>query len=601
MTNLSTQGMFARIRVAIASHKFISGIAALVVVWAGYSAYGKFTGISSETKYVTAIVEKGTIIASINGSGQVSALNQIDIKPKVSGEVTSVEVQNGQAVATGARIAELDTRDAQKTVRDAEANLESAKLALQKLTQPADELSITQSKNALALAQESKQNAEANLKSGYDDGFNDVTNAFLDLPGVMTGLHDMLFNTSASLGGVNVQNIDFYKSTAGLYDDRAEGYRLDAYNKYMTALAKYNQNFQDYKAIDRTGNPTIIESMVNETYDTAKALADAVKSANNLIQFYEDQSTQHNVKYLPYADTQLATLNTFTGKTNTHLSVLSGVQNTIKSNKDAIIDTGRSIIENTQALAKLKAGADALDIASAQLTVKQRENALLDARQNLDDYYINAPFSGVIAVVNVKNTDSVTSGTVVATLITKQKIAEIALNEVDAAKIKVKDKATLTFDAIDGLTLTGEVAQIDTVGTVTQGVVTYDVKISFDTQDERVKPGMSVSAAIITQIKQDVLTVENSAVKSKGSSHYVEVFDTPISGVESGQGVPSVVLPRQQTVEIGLSNDTQTEIVSGLKEGDQVVVRIIAPSTATVAKAPSLFGGGGPRPGGVRL
>ena len=99
-------------------------------------------------------------------------------------------------------------------------------------------------------------------------------------------------------------------------------------------------------------------------------------------------------------------------------------------------------------------------------------------------------------------------------LITKQKIAEISLNEVDAAKVKVGQKVTLTFDAIDGLSITGEVSEIDALGTVSQGVVTYGVKIAFDTQDERVKSGMSVSAAIITDVKQNVLLVPNAAVKS---------------------------------------------------------------------------------------
>ena len=70
------------------------------------------------------------------------------------------------------------------------------------------------------------------------------------------------------------------------------------------------------------------------------------------------------------------------------------------------------------------------------------------------------------------------------------------MNEVDAAKISVGNKTTLTFDATEDLTLTGKVAQIDTIGTVEQGVVSYKVKIAFDTQDERIKPGMTANASI---------------------------------------------------------------------------------------------------------
>lgn len=602
MDNIFNHRFFIAVRAYAKAHRFITSFLVLILAWGIYVGYGKLTSTAGETKYVTAQVQKGTLIVSLSGSGQVSAQNQIDVKSKASGGVAYVGVINGQTVKAGALIAQLDARDAQKSVRDAEANLESAQISLQKLMEPADELAIAQSENTLLRAQQTKQNAQTDLASAYDDGFNRMTNAFLDLPSVMTGLHDVLFTSTASLGGVNTQNIDFYKGVAGLYSERADTYRADAYDKYQIALTKYNKNFEDYKSTSRTGDPETVEAIVAETYDTAKALADAVKSANNLIQFYEDQLTQHNLKYLPYADTQLVTLNGFTAKTNTHLSSLLSAQSTIKNDKDTIANADRTISENTLSLTKLKAGPNALDIASSQLSVKQRQNALQDAREKLADYFIRAPFDGTIAKVSVKITDTVSGGTAVATLVTKQKIATIAFNEVDVAKIKIGQKATLTFDAVEGLTISGEVTEIDTVGTVTQGVVTYNVQIRFDTQDERVKPGMSVSASVITEVKQDVLLVPNSAVKSRGGdTHYVEVFDTPIVGPNPIQGVVSANPPREQIVEIGSSNDTSTEIISGLTGGEQVVTRTIAPTTATTA-APSLLGGsGGARAGGVRF
>jgi hypothetical protein len=148
-----------------------------------------------------------------------------------------------------------------------------------------------------------------------------------------------------------------------------------------------------------------------------------------------------------------------------------------------------------------------------------------------------------------------------------------------------------------------QVVEIDTVGTVSQGVVTYAVKLSFDTQDERVKSGMSVSASIVTDIKQDVLSVPASAVKSAGDVSYVEILSIPASeATQSPMGVMSDALPTQQVVEVGLSNDTVTEIVSGLKEGDTIVTRTIVAGTQTTPTAPSLFGGGGTRStGGTRV
>ena len=143
-------------------------------------------------------------------------------------------------------------------------------------------------------------------------------------------------------------------------------------------------------------------------------------------------------------------------------------------------------------------------------------------KKKLADYTVRAPFDGVIAEFNVKKGDTVSAGSSVGMLVTKQQIATISLNEVDAAKVKVGQKATLIFDAVSDLTITGEVAEVDAVGTVSQGVVSYNVKVVFDVQDERIKPGMTVTANIIISSKPNVLMVKTSAIKNQdGSSGYL--------------------------------------------------------------------------------
>lgn len=579
-------------------HKTASIIVALVVLYGGYYEYKKMTDTSGETRYVTAQVKKGTIIASIAGSGQVSSSNQVDIKPKASGDVVYVNVVSGQTVKAGAVLATLDSRDAQKAVRDAEVNLESAKLSLEKLKKPAEELSVTQSENTLARAKESKESATNDLANAYENGFNTLSNAFLDLPAIMTGLQSTLYSSSPELGSGSQENVSYYASYAAVAEKdstKANSFLEDTNAKYKIARESYDKNFLDFKAVSRSSSPAEIEALITETYQTTKNISESVKSANNLIQYYKDKLTEKNLPTKTLADTHLATLSTYTSKTNTHLTNLSGIMGTISDNKNTITNATRTIDENTKSLANLKAGADTLDIKSSELSVKQRQNALFDAREKLADYSIRAPFGGTIAKISAKKGDSVTGGTSVATLVTAQQIAELSLNEVDVAKVKVGQKATLTFDAIEGLSISGAVSDIDTIGTVSQGVVTYTVKIGFDTQDERVKPGMSVSAAIIIDVKQDVLTVPSSAVKTQGDASYVEMFDAPLVQSTGTQGSLSVVPPRQQNIQVGLSGDMETEIVSGLKEGDEVVSRTITAKTTTVATAPSLFGGGGTR------
>ncbi len=125
------------------------------------------------------------------------------------------------------------------------------------------------------------------------------------------------------------------------------------------------------------------------------------------------------------------------------------------------------------------------------------------------------------------------------------------------------------------------------------------MKISFDTQDPRIKSGMSVNASIITEVKTDVLAVPNNAVKTQGQSHFVEVFDSPLPVTAGTQGTMSLIAPRRVTVETGLSNDSMTEIRTGLTLGEQVVTRTI--TTAVTTTAPSILGGGNTRGGSVRI
>ena len=233
------------------------------------------------------------------------------------------------------------------------------------------------------------------------------------------------------------------------------------------------------------------------------------------------------------------------------------------------------------------------------------QNKLNDANQALADYTVRAPFGGIVATVAAQLDGEASAGSAAVTLVTTQQLAAISLNEVDAAKIKVGQKATITFDAIDGLSMTGEVAQVSPVGTVTQGVVSYSVQIAFDSQDDRVKSGMSVSTYIVTQVKADVLTVPNSAVKTQGTQSYVETLSGVGASSTTGY-VTSSATPNRVTVETGLSDDTLTEIVSGLKEGDLVITQTIKSGTtsATTGSAASgvnllrMGASGGGRPGG---
>ncbi len=553
-------------------HKIWTGLILIILLGVGYYAYGKITNTSGETRYILGTVSKGTIISSVSASGQVAASNQVDIKPKASGDITYLAVKAGQKVSAGALIASIDPSDALKSVRDAKANLESAQISHAKLTEPADALTKTQAENALT-------QATNDLAKNYDVSFNDISNTYLDLPSIMTGLQSILYGSDISHGSKD--NISAYSDSVQNVDAGVTAFRDDAAAKYRAARTAYDASIADYKNVSRASDKATIEKMLNETYTTTKTVAEAVKSTNDLLNFVKDRMTTYNINVPTQLGTSQNSLSTYTSETNSHVTTLA---NDISS-----LTTGvQSITEKRQSLDKINAGADPLDVQSSNLSVTKAENALADAESNLADYSIRAPFSGVLASVAVKNHDSVSSGSAVATLITDDRIAELSLNEVDAAKIKVGDKVTLTFDAIDGLSLTGSVAEIDSLGTVTQGVVSYTVKVGFDTQSDEVKPGMTVNANIITEIHQNVLTVPSSAVKTQNGASYVMLFNPPISAASStdptnAAGILSATLPENVPVEVGISDDTNVEIISGLSENEQIVTKTTTGTAAAVS------------------
>ncbi len=587
--------------------KFTVGIALVVIVIGGYFGYSKLFSADGVVRYASAQVQKGTLIVSLSGSGQVSATNQLDVKPKASGEITAVYVKAGQAVGTGAILAAIDSRDAERAVRDAETALETAKLELDKALEPLDELTLLQAETSLTQAKNSKQKAEDNIKKAYEDGLNTVSDAFLKLPGVMTGLDNVFFDEGDFES--YQWNIDWYLNQVSLDNrDKATRYRDDvtvAYNKARTA---YTKNFDDYKAASRTSDAQTIESLITETYETTKLIAEAVKVGNNYIDFVQDDMERYDRTIPSLLSTHQSNIDSYTGTTNSNLLSLLSIQTSLKDSRAAIVDADTTIKERELSLAQTKEGPDDLDIRAKKITIQQKEDALTTAKQALADHYVRAPFAGVIAKVSAKKGDSASAGTAIVTLVTKQKIAEVSLNEVDVAQIKVGQKATLTFDAIPDLTISGQVAEIDAVGTVSQGVVTYNIKIGFDTQDERVKTAMSASAAIVTEAKTDVLLVPNSAVKSQGGVSYVEVPDKSDISIATANVSGAVFNnpTRQQQIEIGTANDEFTEILSGLNEGDLVVTRTIQPTAATQTQTqsgglsiPGLnAGGGGARTGG---
>lgn len=636
-------------------HKIMAVIGLILIIFAGYFGQKAFGKQAVSVRYVTAAIEEGMLISSITGTGQVSASNLVDLKSKVSGEVIEVKVKSGQEVKTDEILAQVDSRDALKAVRDAQTDLETAQLELNKLLASAEELDILQAENALTIAKnnleelinpspstlsqaenalisvqdsltklkfsqnsslkdalDTKKKAQDNFIETYENAFNNIADAFLDLPALITDLKNILYgqeicNSELSVGS-NIWNIQALKVSISIYDnnelDELNAFIRKAENNYEAARESYDNNFEDYKEASRYSERAVIEELLAKTVETVRLMAETVKSEVNMLDYWIDYRSEKNLSIFNQVSQFQSNLKTYTATTNSNLSNLLSEQRTLKDDKQAILDSERSLTEIKQnqpldlaeaernvqekkdaleklknpdqddidaakidvkekelTLKDLKDGADELDIRAKRIAINQKNDALLSVRQTLADYNIIAPFDGQIASLDISKGDSINSGTVVGSLMTTQKIAEITLNEIDVASVKVGQKVTLTFDAISDLSVTGEVVEIDTLGTVNQGIVSYDIKIAFDVQDDRIKSGMSVSVAIITASKQDVLLAPIGAVKTQNNASYVEVLINN--------------QPQRKIVTTGLSNDTMIEITDGLETGENVITQTI--------------------------
>jgi HlyD family secretion protein len=235
---------------------------------------------------------------------------------------------------------------------------------------------------------------------------------------------------------------------------------------------------------------------------------------------------------------------------------------------------GRTVLE--QKLESTEAS-----VASAEQSLVSAQADLANQRANAAERRVVSPINGTVNAVNIKNGDDLSklsSGSsrqvpiIIGDLSTLK--AQVQVSEVDISNVSIGQKTMLTFTGIDGLEVSGKVEKIDSLGTLSSGVVTYNVTIGFDTLDPKIKPEMSVSAAIITGAKQNVLVIPSTAVKTQNSSSYVEV-------ITSGQ------TPTQKNVEIGLSNNTETEIISGINAGDKVVTQTINSGATSSASSSS--------------
>jgi len=357
-------------------------------------------------------------------------------------------------------------------------------------------------------------------------------------------------------------------------------------------------------SITSGNNTSIYTSASGEVVSVFVKNGDTVKQGQKIAQIKLDQDGQK--KQTSAWASYLSAKNSVTSSQQNKLTLENSVETakrTLAAAQDAvnkINDYTKSDLEKDNINSDLVVAKRAYDIAlqkfnSANSTIAVSQSQLSSTwyTYQQSSATIYAPANGVLSnfaltkgmsVANLSSdssssTNNTTQSVGIITNPNNKITASVSLTEIDVTKVTPGQKVTLTLDAFPDLTFTGEVLAINTNGQSTSGVTSYPTIIVFDTSLPNMYPNMSVTASILIDSKQDVLIIPTSAIQTiEGVSSVKIMKDNQISEV---------------TVETGLSDDTNIEIISGLSVGDTVITSTSTTQTTTSTTNKSVFSGSG--------
>jgi RND family efflux transporter MFP subunit len=218
--------------------------------------------------------------------------------------------------------------------------------------------------------------------------------------------------------------------------------------------------------------------------------------------------------------------------------------------------------------------------------VREAEAALRYAETQLSYTQIVSPIDGVIASVSTQEGETIAAGLTAPTFVTIIDLSRLQVDalvdETDIGRVKVGQSATFTVDSFPEEEFEGMVTAIYPKAIIDQNVVDYDVVVTITNPRDLLRPDMTANVIIAVDTKENVLAVPNKAVTR-----------------DEGGKVVHVVAPdgsfSRRPVKTGWKDSDYTEILSGLKENERVVVgevpgQALSPTGAQSALPPGATG-----------
>ena len=428
----------------------------------------------------TVAVTRGDLVATVAGSGTVTAEQSLNLAFQSSGTVTEVLAKDGDTVKSGQVLARLDDRNLQLQVANARSGLDSARARLEQAKQgnarPED----------IAAAQAAVNSAQAS----YDKIARGASTA--DLASAQAAVRSAQAGYDAAVNSAGTSTSQLESAAATLQKAQAS---------LQQAQAAYDQV---------AGMPNI--GMLPQSLQLQQATIDYQQAKANYESLAQTAGSDAQSK-VESAAAQLASA-------RANLAKLTPVPEDVTA-AQASLDQAKAN------LAKLTAPATETDLLIQQAAVTQAEQSLQQAQLNLDNATLKAPFDGIVAGISIDPGSQVNATTPVMTLINRNPLhVDLKLSENDVAQVQLNQPVDLDIQSLGGWQTQGKVSYIAPAADNTNGVVTYAVRVSFADNDPRVKVGMTADLGIVTARKPNVLLVPNTALLPKGASHVVQVMET---------------------------------------------------------------------------
>jgi HlyD family secretion protein len=550
-------------------------------------------------------VTTGQVLATLDTSDLQTALDQAkSTLAQAQANLTKVQAgPSSQAIA----VAQTSVDNAKQSVADAQASLASTQAT------SAESLKVAQA--SVATAQTNLSSAQATVASTQDQATKAIasdqlaiTNAqkSLDAEQATVAANVPVLENQISQAKNNLWAAQINRDAAG---GRGPGPALDAGNASVAAAETAVNTAQAQLVLSQKQSAQQIASL-QATLDSARA------------QLAKDQSSQQ------------AAITAAQNQVKQAQAAVSAAQNSVgqaqaqaaasaQSAQSAIDNATNSVRSAQAAYSQTTAAPLQTDIDTAKAQVASAQAAVDAAQANLDSATLTAPFAGTIAAVNgsvgqwmsggsvAATTGSSASATAIFTVMDLNNLQVVAqVNEADVSKVKVGDAVTFNVSAFPNQTFQGKVLSVQPVGTTTSNVVSYNVTSSIQvSKNASLYPGMTATVTIISAEHDNVLTVPDSALTfaqsaiSQGlvpkpgattsaarSSSAKSAATTSAAGSASATSAAtsqSYLVTQSQgklalvPVTAGLSDGSVTEIASGIKAGDAVVVSKSGGTTST--------------------